>query len=67
MSKKEFTGYYDKRGKKIYIGDYLKHHFDEVEGVVVKINNDYFFGGCFELEHYGADVEIVSRKNDENR
>jgi len=56
----DFTGHYDIKGKKIYLDDYLKHSLEDVEGVVTKIGDQYVFGGCFELEHYGAEVRKIT-------
>lgn len=57
----EFTGYYDVRGRKIYVGDYLKHRLEEVEGIVHKRDGEYMFGEGFELANYGADVRKVDK------
>lgn len=57
----EFTGYYDIKGEKIYVGDYLKHRHEGIEGFVKKVDKEwkYEFGDGFELVNYGAEVEKV--------
>jgi hypothetical protein len=54
-----FTGYFDLKGKKIYVGDYLQHEIDGIGGVVEFKDGEYVFGGGYGLENYGADVTIV--------
>lgn len=63
---KEFTGYHDKTGNKIYLGDYLVHDLSEngdVEGYVTKDKDGYNFGGGFELVNYGAGVTKIKHEH----
>lgn len=59
---KEFTGYHDVDGKKIYLGDTLVHELDmdgDMKGKVYKESDGtYSFGGGFELQNYGAGARV---------